>query len=290
MDAQAFHELYGRYLDVSAIAKKRLDIAYGSLSDRQKLDIYYPETSESAAGLLRPCIIFFHGGAFIKGDKRRYQLAPALTGIGNGYAVVSVGYRLYPEARWSDPVLDAASAVAYVVGHAADLGIDASRIALWGESAGAHLALQVGCTDLTRYGVDRDVACAIASSVRAVVDWYASVNFATEPGQGSEALGGFGDIHQMIFGLEGDELVRGYEEANILTHLRVETLPAVFVEHGLADDIVSPDQSRWLVEALEERGTVVESRFVAGAHHGVADFEDSENLRLVFDFLKKTCG
>jgi poly(3-hydroxybutyrate) depolymerase len=60
----------------------------------------------------------------------------------NGWTLVSINYRLTtgPEpARWPDHGDDVADALAYVVNHSAELGVDASRLALIGHSAGGHL-------------------------------------------------------------------------------------------------------------------------------------------------------
>ena len=71
MNKLEFEELYDRYLDTSQIKRKYLDIAYSDLSSRNKFDLYLPDEGECF-----PLIIFIHGGAYIKGDKGRYQLKP----------------------------------------------------------------------------------------------------------------------------------------------------------------------------------------------------------------------
>ena len=93
----------------------------------------------SAAGLL-PCVYWMHGGGLIMGtyemddlrfDKwcQRHQL------IG-----VSVEYRLAPETPYPGPIEDCYTGLRWTHEHAADLGIDATRIGIGGPSAGGGLA------------------------------------------------------------------------------------------------------------------------------------------------------
>ena len=66
-------------LDVSRVKRKFLDLAYGE-HPKQKLDIYLPETGEGPF----PTIVYIHGGAFIGGDKRDYQMLYVSDGIARG--------------------------------------------------------------------------------------------------------------------------------------------------------------------------------------------------------------
>jgi acetyl esterase/lipase len=90
----------------------------------------------------RPAILHTHGGGFVSGEARgsirpMQQLARELDCV-----VITVDYRLAPEARWNASLADNYAALRWVHGSAAELGIDRSRIALLGESAGGgHAAL-----------------------------------------------------------------------------------------------------------------------------------------------------
>ncbi|MEJ8812877.1 alpha/beta hydrolase [Variovorax ureilyticus] len=119
---------------------ERSEYAYG-LDALQKLD-FWP----AAAGARpAPLVLFVHGGGWKLGDKR------SATGMQKvehftreGFAFASMNYRLVPDATVEQQAADVAAAVAWLRGHAARLGIDASRIVLMGHSAGAHLAALVG--------------------------------------------------------------------------------------------------------------------------------------------------
>jgi len=83
----------------------------------------------------KPVLLHLHGGGFMMPDP---WLLPRLQGIATDChcVVVSVDYRLAPETRYPGSLEDNYAALKWVHAHAAELGIDRSRIAVGGESAG----------------------------------------------------------------------------------------------------------------------------------------------------------
>jgi acetyl esterase/lipase len=83
----------------------------------------------------KPVLLHMHGGGFMMPDP---WLLPRLQGIATDChcIVVSVDYRLAPETRYPGSLEDNYAALKWVHAHAAELGIDRSRIAVGGESAG----------------------------------------------------------------------------------------------------------------------------------------------------------
>jgi len=83
----------------------------------------------------KPVLLHMHGGGFMMPDP---WLLPRLQGIATDChcVVVSVDYRLAPETRYPGSLEDNYAALKWVHAHAAELGIDRSRIAVGGESAG----------------------------------------------------------------------------------------------------------------------------------------------------------
>jgi triacylglycerol lipase len=116
------------------------DIKYGP-ADRNLLDVFTPESASSP----RPVLIFVHGGALVRGD-RRIPASPfydniMLWAVKNGFVGVNMTYRLVPEATWPAGPEDIGAAVAWVASDIAARGGDPSRIYLMGHSAGAlHVA------------------------------------------------------------------------------------------------------------------------------------------------------
>lgn len=110
----------------------RRNIAYGSDSPAQVLDIYEP------AAMPAPLVIFVHGGGWTRGDKNAgARVANVLAQ--EGYVVASVDYRLVPEGTMADGASDVTRAAAYLLAHSAEFGIDPAGFALLGHSAGGHL-------------------------------------------------------------------------------------------------------------------------------------------------------
>ena len=112
------------------------DVAYGE-HPRQRLDIYRPTRSAPPAGW--PLAVFFYGGSWNTGERADYKFfAEALAA--RGVVTLVADYRLYPEVRYPDFLVDSARALAYGIENAARLGADPQRIYVMGHSAGAYNA------------------------------------------------------------------------------------------------------------------------------------------------------
>jgi len=116
------------------------DLAYVSHGhERQKLDLYLPHTGGAA-----PVIVYIHGGGWRQGSKDS-RLVPAQY-TQQGYAVASLDYRLSGDATFPAQIEDCKAAVRWLRAHADEYKLDTDHFAAWGESAGAHLAAQLGTT------------------------------------------------------------------------------------------------------------------------------------------------
>lgn len=122
------------HVDVSAI----LDQPYGARED-ERLDVYFP--SSLPAGEALPTIVWVHGGGWLSGDKR--FVAPYLKLLAaRGFAVVGINYSIAPGATYPTQVRQAFDALGFLTREAARLHIDADRIVLAGDSAGAQIAAE----------------------------------------------------------------------------------------------------------------------------------------------------
>jgi len=90
-----------------------------------------------------PLLVYFHGGGFMLGTLALYDTTCRRLAVQSGCAVLSVHYRLAPETQFPGAVLDAYAATRWASDHAALLNIDASKIAVGGDSAGGNLAAVV---------------------------------------------------------------------------------------------------------------------------------------------------
>ncbi|HEY5024220.1 MAG TPA: alpha/beta hydrolase [Acidimicrobiales bacterium] len=90
-----------------------------------------------------PALVFFHGGAFVLGDRYTEELRCLRYAAEARCVVVSIDYRLAPEHPFPAPVEDCYAGLEWTVAHATELGIDPSRVGVGGSSAGGALAAAV---------------------------------------------------------------------------------------------------------------------------------------------------
>jgi acetyl esterase len=100
--------------------------------------LYHP-----SPGTAMPALVFFHGGGFFTGSVAGYDPILRVLVHATGCAMVSVDYRLAPEHPFPAGVRDALAATADIAARTGDLGLDATRLGVAGDSAGANLATVV---------------------------------------------------------------------------------------------------------------------------------------------------
>jgi acetyl esterase len=105
------------------------------------LRVYRPAGVPAAAPL--PVYVYFHGGGWVIGDLETHDVICRQLTAESGTSVISVDYRLAPEHKFPAAAEDAWAATRWIVAHAGELGVDASRLAVGGDSAGGNLAAVV---------------------------------------------------------------------------------------------------------------------------------------------------
>lgn len=104
-----------------------------------KARLYVPEGVSGNA----PLLVFLHGGGFIFGDLDSHDAPCRLLAGESGVKILSIDYRLAPEAPFPAAYDDSVAAFRWAVEHAAELGADPARIGVGGDSAGGNLAAGV---------------------------------------------------------------------------------------------------------------------------------------------------
>ncbi len=152
------------------------DVAYLGSNQPEKLDLYLPSPDRHDSSV--PAVIWMHGDHHDKGDAREHNVCETLAGA--GYVCASINYGTWTDSD-NDPaaaahdrqnLANAKAAVRFLRVRAAEYRIDPSRIAAFGGSAGAYLALMLGFTnddpEFSRLGPYEGVS----SAVEAVGDFY----------------------------------------------------------------------------------------------------------------------
>jgi acetyl esterase/lipase len=98
--------------------------------------IYWPPTDHAEP----PVVLFFHGGGFVVGDLDTHDGTCRQHAVGASAVVVSVEYRLAPEHPYPAAIDDAWAAIQWVAAHGSEIGVDASRLAVAGDSAGGNIS------------------------------------------------------------------------------------------------------------------------------------------------------
>jgi acetyl esterase/lipase len=241
------------------------DIEYAEIPGFRplELDLYLPALAGFGPV---PVVIHVHGGGWRRGSRR--HTLPALgedfyAGLAaRGIAVAAIDYRLSGEARYPAAVDDVRAAVAWAraslhsygpVGSVSlGAGVAAGPVALWGDSAGGHLALLAALT-----GTDVD----------GVVAWFPVTDLAGLDGddpQSREAL---------FLGAAPAQVPDLAWEASPITHVHPDA-PPVLLMHGDSDVMVPADQSIRFAKALNDAGGSAALELVPGASHfwdGAAD-------------------
>jgi acetyl esterase len=124
--------------ELKSVDQLAIPAAYGSIPAR----IYTPKVLRQANGLA-PCLVFFHGGGWVIGDLDTHDVACRKLAEDGQLIVISVDYRRAPEHKFPAAVDDAIAATEWIAAHAKELGIDAARLSVGGDSAGGNLAAVV---------------------------------------------------------------------------------------------------------------------------------------------------
>ena len=240
----------------------------------QTMDVYFPE-----AGGPWPVLIYVHGGAWMHGDKSEAAMfARSMTA--QGYLVVSLNYRLYPNGRYPAMIQDVKCAIRALRAHAGEYNLDPNRIGAMGVSAGGHLVSLVGTSDQSA-GTDVGEYLDQSSRVQAVVAMAPVTDLTRSfPNADIEAM------RQVGFG--EDNIV----EASPIAHVTPDDPPFLLI-HGERDELVPVEQSQLMYDRLVQTGVPAEFIIVQNAGHsmtatrGTATPTLSEINQKISDFLAK---
>lgn len=283
--------------DTAFVRRKFLDLPYMQGGERQTLDIYLPNEGDGPF----PVVLDIFGGGWYFGQKSSHKLEPALHLLRRGFAVVSINYSLSWQAQFPAQVQEIKTAIRFVKASAARYGLDKSRVALLGESAGAHYAALCAVSSAAGRLEDKSLGWAEESSeAQAVIAVYCPSDLGRlredfwVMGQESD-LPETGESDSMEGALFGRRAPRDVPElvrlANPVTYITGRCPPFLFL-HGDRDRVIPVQQSRVLAAEIMRacgRGAV-EYHIVEGARHDIHDFEREDLYDLEADFLRRKLG
>ena len=223
-------------------------------------DIFRPANDEVC-----PAVLMIHGGAWSSGDKwHLHDHARELAQ--EGYVAISINYRLAPLHKITEQIEDCRAALDWVGKSAEKYNIDPKRIAIWGYSAGAHLA----CMLATQPNPD-------SPPVMAVVAGGAPCDFQNIPEDSS--------VLSLVMGGSRKQLPQLYHDVSPLNFANPKCPPTLFF-HGSKDLIVPTATSRRMHDALKSCG--VETEYVTIEDKGhLTTFIDGTARRKAIEFLNK---
>ena len=257
------------------------DVVYSVLPGYRPLvvDLYLPKTAPAQA---HPLVLYIHGGGWVAGHTRHSGALANFPEVlatlaAEGFVVASLEYRLAREAAFPAQLQDARAALRFLRTSAAQYGIDATRVGVWGGSAGGHLAGLVAttCGDTS---FDPPLAPAPRAEppapplaapapppagsecAQAAAIWYGVFDFnAMKPSPNTQQLLG-------CSASDADCLAKRAREASPLAHVNAKAPPFLLL-HGETDATVPVAQSRSMAARLQELGVPVSTLYFPEADH-----------------------
>jgi len=240
-----------------------------------RMDIYAPRDG----GTPRPAVLWIHGGGWSRGDARTSGAYANWPGVlaslaARGFVVASVDYRLSGEARFPAQIQDVKAAIRHLRLNAAALGVDTSRIYLWGGSAGGHLASLAAVTcGVAEYepqpstgrldrrqmaAMNADNAPTVSDCVQGAALWYGAFDLEHLP-------------RVNVAGLLGCDPALCREVARTASPLhRVgKGVPPMLLIYGTKDETVDGSQSEAMAAALRKGGGKVDLLMIPDVDHGL---------------------
>jgi acetyl esterase/lipase len=230
------------------------------------LDVFVP------AGAPKPLLVWIHGGAWAGGNKEN---APVARIVPQGFAMASIRYRLSQEAPMPAQIEDCLDAIRFLRANAARYGYDASKIGVWGSSAGGHLVALVGTMG------------AGEAKVQAVVDWYGPTHlrrmsmWPSRMDHDSPA-----SPESRLVGGPVQANAKLTDAANPITYVTSDD-PPFLIQHGDADPLVPMEQSELLLAALKAAKVEASMDVFHREGHGGPQFQTPENFAKIVAFLRK---
>ncbi|MBR1218559.1 alpha/beta hydrolase [Bradyrhizobium sp. U87765 SZCCT0131] len=262
-----------------------------------RLDIYRPVGQEGPL----PVVLYLHGGGWRVGSRTDRERDRQIPLARLGFAVVSADYRLSGDARFPAQLDDSARALRWILGNGDAVGLDVSRVAVAGASAGAHLAALLALAGADGEGLP-------IPPVQAIVSWFPVTDVAgydaewrsapwpepdTFAAQGAAKRGW--PPAERVAALLGVAHVEDADPAAVaaadprsyLAAASARRTAPFLILHGDRDTAVGVHHARLLHDALRQHGIATTLLVLADADHEDAAFGRPAPLGAVAHFLRQ---
>lgn len=217
--------------------------------------IYWPRV-----GVELPILVYFHGGRFISGDLETHDPVCRILAVEAECTVMAVDYRLAPEHTFPAAVEDTYAVTAWVAAHAKELGGDAARLGVGGDSAGGNLAAVTALIARDRGGPRLACQMLVYPMLDAMRSLPSHVEYGSGYGPGSEDM----ECGYREYLPEGAD--RKHPHVSPLWVADLAGLPPAFVLTAEYDSL--RDEGEEYARRLAEAGIPVTATRYAGAIHG----------------------
>lgn len=255
------------------------DVVY---SDGLKLDLYYPKQVNDK----NPLVISIFGGGWISGFKTDKFIPPMIQPINEGFIVAVPDYTLSLDAPFPQSVIDIKKCIAFLRSHSDLYKIDTNNITLWGESAGAHLALEAGLVENSHFDL------ALDTRVKNIIAMYAPSNPLTINAQ-AEKLGILDTARSdkdTVFGIYMGKNYDDERQMNLASPIKQinDHMPNIILEHGTKDALVPYLQSIEFFNKAKEKypDSHVTLSIYDGLQHTDPFFFTKEHVHYLMNMLK----
>ncbi|MFO0950319.1 MAG: alpha/beta hydrolase [Isosphaeraceae bacterium] len=238
------------------------NLVYLNQRGRQEhLDLYVPSGPTPPGG--RPVILALPGGGWRW--VRRADLGVTVSSLTKyGYVVAVADYAFSSGAPgskvWPTNFQDVRQAVQWLRSNSTRYGIDPNRVAVWGESAGGHLA---GLLGTYPQGPGGNAAAAASTRVQAVVDFYGPTDLTKQYADSTRAR----QYLLTFLGGRPDQVPDRYTDASPVTHVSPGD-PPFLIFQGTIDQAVPPSQSAELADKLKAAGVPHKIQYFPLIGHG----------------------
>ncbi len=246
------------------------------------LDIYPPMVRKYKKA---PVFYYTHGGGWSGGRKEiTNEVRPLFEALSReGFVCVGVMYRVVKMWKPEDPnlmrdcVVDCRDGLRFLKKHEAELGIDMDRVAVFGSSAGGHLAQLLAWSGPDDFAGDPSLAAYKVKPV-AGVSWFGPCDFRdTKLFVSEKVKDKFAPDHwarritkpegEFNYKFADEKTKRMIKEVSPVCWLKSNSAPLLHI-HGDEDAVISLEQAKHLKKQAKSRRAAVEVEIVEGAGHG----------------------